>query len=229
MYQQYAPLLLCGGLIDFLPEDLPASLPNPFTMFSFLFLDGGGKSKLGIHTDTKQAVPCTCACDSLYPKGCYDFEGAQLTWANGVWGDSYGREDCVILAGHVSMHTVCPLTPPRVAPREELAGLPMLRGSLVHWSKAGAEHGGYCERWENAVQDEMASSNPGGSMWHETWSHVREQCRLLMGVYGKVEVAAGFRLWRPDAPHIVQLVGKLGLVLRLRGGAAKRRCKPRGS
>ena len=218
--------------MDFLPEDLPDRLPNPFTMFSFLILDGGGgKSKLGIHTDTKQANPCTCACDSLYPVGCYDVEGAQLLWANGVWGDSYSREDCVILAGHVTEHTVLSLTPPGVAPREELLGLPMLRGSLVHWSKAGGEDGGYCERWENAVKDEIASKNPGGSMWHETWSHVREQCRFLMGLYGKVEVATGFRLWRPHAPHIVQLVGRLGLVLRLRGGAtaAKRRCKPRGS
>jgi len=169
--------------MDFLPEDLPARLPNPFTMFSFLILDGGGKSKLGIHTDTKQANPCACACDSLYPVGCYDLEGAQLLWANGVWGDSYTREDCVILAGHVTEHTVLSLTPPGVAPREELLGLPMLRGSLVHWSKVGGEDGGYCERWENAVKDEIASKNPGGSMWHETWSHVRSHVRLHVKLF----------------------------------------------
>lgn len=213
--------------MDFLPEDLPETLPDPFTMFSFLFLDGGGKSRLGFHTDTKQAAPCACACDSLYPPLCYDFSGAELTIANGVWGDSYGRDDCVILAGHVAMHTVCALTPGK-APRVELTGCPMLRGSLVHWSKAGGEGGGFCETWTNAVLQELASKNPGGSLWVEKWSHVRRQSRFLMGMASMYDVDPSFRLWRPDATHIVAIVGRLGLQLRLRGGAGavtRRLCK----
>ena len=103
--------------MDYLPEDIPEGpLLDPVDTLSFLFLDGAGKSKLGFHMDTIQATPCTCSSDSLYPPGCYDVTGAEIILANGLWGDSYAREDCVLLAGHVSMHTVGPLTPSNPPP-----------------------------------------------------------------------------------------------------------------
>ena len=86
--------------MDYLPEDIPEGpLLDPVDTLSFLFLDGAGKSKLGFHMDTMQATPCTCSSDSLYPPGCYDVTGAEIILANGLWGDSYAREDCVLLAG----------------------------------------------------------------------------------------------------------------------------------
>ena len=75
---------------------------------------------------------------------------------------------------------------------------------------------------------EIASKNPGGSMWVEKWSHVRRQSRFLMGMASMCDVDPSFRLWRPDATHIVAIVGRLGLQLRLREGAGavtRRLCK----
>lgn len=230
--------------MDYLPEDIPEGpLLDPVDTLSFLFLDGAGKSKLGFHMDTMQATPCTCSSDSLYPPGCYDVTGAEIILANGLWGDSYAREDCVLLAGHVSMHTVGPLTPSNPPPGEltdhqlALAGCPMLRGSLVHWSHGGASMKhveGACEKWMKAVNKELAcKSEPGGSFWQEEWSSVRMSLRMLVGSPPEtgLVIPHGFRLWRPHAPHIEAVVGGFGLQLRLRGGAAlvRRECKKRSS
>jgi hypothetical protein len=133
-------LLLAGGLIDVLPEDLPTELADPFDMLSFLFLDGAGVSKLGIHTDTDQLMPCVCSCDSLYPPGCYDFTGGEFSWANGVWADPYARNDAVIVLGHTTTHTVLPLTPPREVfptPDRSFVGVPCCAGPLCIGQKGG--------------------------------------------------------------------------------------------
>lgn len=223
VWRKYAPLLLAGGLIDVLPEDLPTELADPFDMLSFLFLDGAGVSKLGIHTDTDQLMPCVCSCDSLYPPGCYDFTGGEFSWANGVWADPYARNDAVIVLGHTTTHTVLPLTPSGGVPdaRPELRGCTMLRGSIVHWSKGGQ---GLCEEWRELAARERADGAPGGRLWEQKWSTMRGCMQLLCGgVHEGVGTRrssgmrpVGIPLWRPEAEHIARVVG--GLALRLRGG-----------
>ena len=90
------------------------------------------------------------------------------------------------------------------------------------------------EKWMKAVNKERACKNePGGSFWQEEWSSVRMSLRMLVGSPPEpaLVIPHGFRLWRPDAPHIEAVVGGFGLQLRLRGGAAlvRRECKKRSS
>lgn len=234
-YQQYAHVLLLGGRLNIMPEDLPPQLPEDlFSMLSVLFLDGGGKSRLGLHTDTEQLCPCVCSCDSLYPPGFHDFRGGELFFANGVWAEPYSRRDLVILMGHTVMHTVLPLTPSHHSP---FRGCQMLRGSLVHWSHAGKELCGEMRRLL-VYQSKLLSKGVALSgQYYDDWcANLRYQIRIILqhdDVNVPVPAAApsNFQCWPSVNPVLSDLLGEAGLHLRmalsLRGGGAIRPCSKR--
>jgi hypothetical protein len=217
-------------------EHIPDELADPFDMLSFLFLDGGGTSKLGVHTDTQQLMPVVCSCDSLYPPGCYDFTRGEFFGANGVWGDPYGRRDAVVVLGHTTTHTVLPLTPSPSGqvPFPELRGCHMLRGSLVHWSHGGKE---LCHEWFRMVHEESESHGPpSGEFWRDVWREIRRSSMHVLAETGTEQamrvttrrhrdahggVEHERPLWDPNDPCVVSVLGEHGqrlrLVLRLRG------------
>ena len=135
--QRYGPLLLATGMVPVREGDMPSGpLREQWDVLSFLTLDSGGDSRLGVHVDTDQLYPCLCSCDSLYPPGYYDVQGGGLCLADGVWVEEYSRRSAILLNGHTATHTVLPLSvPDGVSGREE----PMLRATIVHWSHAGKE------------------------------------------------------------------------------------------
>ena len=132
--QRYGPLLLTTGMVPVRACDLPAGpLADRWDTLSFVTVDSGGASRLGVHVDTDQLYPCLCSCDSLYPPGYYDVRGGGLTLVDGVWVEEYGRRSAVLLAGHTATHTLLPLS------QEEGEKRRMLRASIVHWSHVGKE------------------------------------------------------------------------------------------
>jgi hypothetical protein len=215
VYNKFAPLLLVSGGVCADEPDVPLKLKDPFDMLSFLHLDGGGNSKLAVHTDTDQVSPCVCSCDSLYPEGLYDVKGAELLVANGVWGEPYGRRDAIVLAGHTVHHTLLPLSH---GPRKD--GLPMLRGSIVHWSHAGRE---LVEEWRHYAGEEAKEwgrgyTPPQGAFWNS----IRSQSHMGMHMHlgGELEGPHSHNeapLWQPDSPVLARVLGPVGLNLRLRG------------
>mgnify|MGYP006936339883 CR=1 FL=1 len=132
--QRYGPLLLATGMVPVREADLPEGpLREQWDVLSFLTLDSGGSSRLGVHVDTDQLYPCLCTCDSLYPPGYYDVQGGGLCLPDGVWVEEYSRKSAILLNGHTATHTVLPLSVP------DGVSMPMLRATIVHWSHAGKE------------------------------------------------------------------------------------------
>ena len=74
-----------GAYHDVPPELMPEHMPKEsWDMLSFLTVDEWGKSRLGVHTDTLQLLPCLCANDSLYAPGFKDYSGAELLVVQGI-------------------------------------------------------------------------------------------------------------------------------------------------
>ena len=218
---RYGPLLLCGGYQDVTPAQLPDRMSDGvWDSLSFLTVDSWGKSRLAIHDDTDQVAPCLCSCDSMYPPGFYDYVGGELFFAEGLWAEWYGREDAVLLMGHETPHTVLNLAPPPNAPGGERKPLPMLRASIVHWSNGGKK---IVEERHKLIHDERGCSG-GGSMWEQARDALDVGVRTALGKHEREEPPPDM-VFRPEAPHVVDVVGPVGMRLRLRGGKRKKRKK----
>mmetsp|Transcript_31882 Transcript_31882/g.74278 ORF Transcript_31882/g.74278 Transcript_31882/m.74278 type:complete len:524 (-) Transcript_31882:232-1803(-) len=227
--ERYSPLLLAGAYYDVAPEQMPEHFrKDTWDVLSFLVVDSLGKSQLGIHTDTNQMQACLCSCDSMFAPGYNDYRGAELFFAQGMWAEAYDREDAMLCMGHESPHTILNFSVP-----PSLAALPMLRGSIVHWSHAGKE--AINERdalmvWEASVKSSTGSL-PSGQLWDEAKAGLDLAVRECLGT-GVAERTCRKRplegvakegkdcdcIFRPDSSHGRAVVGELGVQLRLRGG-----------
>ena len=181
----------------------------------------------------------------MYPRGFYEFKGAELCLFNGMFASNYGYYGACLLNGHRAVHAPLSLRPGQVL--ERARGLPMLRASAVLWTRAGEAYPGRVDEYRGWLAQGQDPRNEAMAARRE---ELHTEARALFGSTKAPQRIMLRRSKTPSAktPSAEQSVGQfedqedpfaechserfsspagVELRLRLRGAGQKKRCKKR--